>query len=88
MLDTHLKELHASLPPSTALIIFTGHSDPRAMAALGQRKAKFDNELKSGKKPEDIPREEWWTAADGRALEEETGKARRGLAFLCLKAET
>ncbi|KAF8526629.1 hypothetical protein BU17DRAFT_74141 [Hysterangium stoloniferum] len=86
-LNTRLQTLHAALPPRTALIIFTGHSDPRAMAGLGQRKTKFENELKAGKKPEDIPKEEWWTAADGRALEEETGKARRGLAFICLKAE-
>jgi len=58
------------------------------MATLGQRKTKFENEIKAGKKPEDIPKEEGWSAADGRLLEEETGKARRGLAFLCLKAET
>jgi len=87
-LNTRLQTLHAALPPRTALVLFTGHSDPRAMAALGQRKAKFENELKAGKEAEDIPKEEWWTAADGRALEEETGKARRGLAFICLKGET
>lgn len=57
------------------------------MASLSQRKTKFENDLRAGKRPEDIPKEEGWTAADGRALEEETAKARRGLAFLCLKSE-
>ncbi|KIJ42385.1 hypothetical protein M422DRAFT_31336 [Sphaerobolus stellatus SS14] len=86
-LNGRLAKLFAALPPRTALIIFSGHSDPRSMASLAQRKTKFENELRAGKKPDNIPKEEWWTAADGRAIEEETGKARRGLAFLCLKSE-
>ncbi|KAF8590757.1 ribonuclease H-like protein [Ramaria rubella] len=87
-LNTRLKTLHTALPPRTALILFSGHSDPRTMASLGQRKTKFENDVRAGRRPEEIPKEDGWTAADGRSLEEETGKARRGLAFLCLKAET
>ncbi|GJJ10086.1 hypothetical protein Clacol_004312 [Clathrus columnatus] len=86
-LDRRLKTLHQALPPRTALILFSGHSDPRTMASLSQRKAKFENDLRSGIAPDDIPKEERWTASDARALEEETAKARRGLAFLCLKRE-
>lgn len=58
------------------------------MASLNQRKTKFENDIRAGKNPEDISKEEGcgWTASDARALEEETAKARRGLAFLCLKA--
>lgn len=57
------------------------------MANLGQRKTSFENELRAGRKPEEIPKERGWTTAEGRALEEETAKARQGLAFLCLKTE-
>lgn len=57
------------------------------MASLGQRKTKFENLVRAGRIPEDISKEEGWTAADGRALEEETAKARQGLAFICLKVE-
>ncbi|KAF8530788.1 hypothetical protein JB92DRAFT_3081178 [Gautieria morchelliformis] len=86
-LNTRLQSLHAALPPRTALLLFGGHSDPRSMASLGQQKAKFENEVRSGRPPEEIPKENGWTTAEGRALEEETGRARQGLAFLCLKAE-
>lgn len=84
-LDTQLKTLHAALPPRTALIIFTGHSDPRRMAALNQRKSAFETALRNGKKPEDMERETWWTMVDGRELEEEVEKAKRGLLFLGVK---
>lgn len=57
------------------------------MANLGQRKAKFENELRAGRRTEDMPKDISWTTSDGRALDEETAKARQGLAFLCLKAE-
>jgi len=50
LLNMLLKKVHAALPPRTALVIFTGHSDPRRMSLLNMRK----NALKSGKMPEDI----------------------------------
>ncbi|KAG9316877.1 hypothetical protein JVU11DRAFT_2953 [Chiua virens] len=40
---------------------------------------------RAGKKPTDMDRSEWWTASDGRALEEEVEKAKRGLLFLGIK---
>lgn len=84
-LDGHLKELYAALPPRTALMIFTGHSDPRRMAELNARKATFENALRQGKSLEDVGKEQWWTSADGRTLEEEVEKAKRGLLFLGIK---
>ncbi|KII92706.1 hypothetical protein PLICRDRAFT_155437 [Plicaturopsis crispa FD-325 SS-3] len=84
-LNTHLKALHASLPPRTALLIFTGHSDPRRMAMLNARKSAFETSLRSGKTPEDIGRDNWWTSVDARELEEEVEKAKRGLLFLSIK---
>jgi len=84
-LDEHLVALYTSLPARTAVIIFTGHSDPRRMSALNARKSAFESAIKSGKKAEDIDRSEWWTASDGRELEEEVEKAKRGLLFLGIK---
>ncbi|KAF8971279.1 hypothetical protein BDZ97DRAFT_1914265 [Flammula alnicola] len=85
-LDKHLKTLHASLPPRTALVIFTGHSDPRKMSILNARKNAFESALKSGKTPEEIrPLGLTWSATDGRDLEEAVELARRGLLFLGIK---
>ncbi|KAF8840863.1 ribonuclease H-like protein [Paxillus ammoniavirescens] len=84
-LDEHLVALYTSLPARTAVVIFTGHSDPRRMSALNARKSAFESAIKSGKKAEDIDRSEWWTASDGRELEEEVEKAKRGLLFLGIK---
>ncbi|TFK84802.1 ribonuclease H-like protein [Polyporus arcularius HHB13444] len=84
-LDAQLRELYAALPARTAVVIFTGHSDPRRMAELNARKAAFENALKMGKNAEDIEKESRWTSADGRELEEEVEKAKRGLLFLGVK---
>jgi RNA exonuclease 1 len=40
-LDEQLTTLHAALPPRTTFILFSGHSDPRAMSALAARRAQF-----------------------------------------------
>jgi RNA exonuclease 1 len=84
-LNTQLTELHRSLPPRTAMIIFTGHSDPRRMTALNARKSAFEAALRSGKTTEDIGKDMWWTSTDARGLEEEVEKAKRGLLFLGIK---
>ncbi|PPR07234.1 hypothetical protein CVT24_010171 [Panaeolus cyanescens] len=85
-LNSHLKSIHASLPSRTALIIFTGHSDPRKMSMLNQRKSAFENGLKSGKTMEQMRTEGIvWTTGDARELEESVERARRGLMFLGVK---
>jgi len=86
-LNTHLKILQDSLPSRTALIVFTGHSDPRRMSALNMRKSVFDTAYKSGgKTPEELAQDGiTWSASDGRELEEEVELARRGLLFLGVK---
>lgn len=84
-LNAHLTSLYAALPPRTALIIFTGHSDPRRMATLNVRKSTFESAIRGGKKAEDMDKSEWWTSADGRELEEEVEHAKRGLLFLGIK---
>ncbi|OJA14787.1 hypothetical protein AZE42_12824 [Rhizopogon vesiculosus] len=84
-LNNQLITLYASLPPRTAFIIFTGHSDPRRMASLNGRKSAFESAIRSGKNAEYMDKTDWWTASDGRELEEEVEKAKRGLLFLGVK---
>lgn len=84
-LDSRLCRLYDGLPPRTALIVFTGHSDPRKMASLNARKNTFEAALRSGKGTEDLDSEHRWTSADSRALEEEVERAKRGLLFLGIK---
>lgn len=85
-LTTHLKTLHSALPARTALLIFTGHSDPRRMASLNARKTAFETALRNGKSPEDAGTEGGrWTTSDGRDLEEAVELAKRGLLFLGIK---
>lgn len=84
-LNEQLVTLYTSLPARTAVVIFTGHSDPRRMASLNARKIAFESAIKGGKKAEEIDRSEWWTASDGRELEEVVERARRGMLFLGIK---
>ncbi|KAK0433575.1 ribonuclease H-like domain-containing protein [Armillaria borealis] len=84
-LNAHLKALHSALPSRTALIIFTGHSDPRRMAALNARKAAFETAIRSGKPSDGLQPEERWTAAHVRELESAVEVTKRGLLFLGVK---
>lgn len=84
-LNERLSTLHAALPSRTALILFTGHGDPRTMAALNARKGAFDQALRMGVSPGDLTEGQKWTNADVRQLEEAVELARRGLLFLCIK---
>ncbi|KAF5381153.1 hypothetical protein D9757_009449 [Collybiopsis confluens] len=47
-MSEHLKTIHAAVPPRTALLIFTGHSDPRRMSELSKRKAAFETAIRKG----------------------------------------
>ena len=41
-LNERLKTIYSALPARAALLIFTGHGDPRAMAELNRRRVKFE----------------------------------------------
>jgi len=82
-MNAKLKTLHAALPSRTAFILFSGHSDPRQMAALNARKSVFETALRNGK---EIGLDERWTSMNGRDLEEAVEKAKRGLLFLGVKS--
>lgn len=85
-LDHQLRQLYAALPARTALVLFTGHADPRRMSELNARKSAFEGALRMVKNVEELGPESRWTTADGRELEEEVEKAKRGLLFLGVKA--
>lgn len=91
-LNSHLTIIHATLPPRTAFVVFTGHSDPRPMVALQARKTAFENAVRAlqmtSKQPlnaSSVPEGVRWTTADARDLEEAVERARKGLLFLSLK---
>lgn len=86
-MNAYLKTIFGALPSRTALIIFTGHSDPRRMAALTARKNAFETAIKTGRVNEEtgLKPEERWTSAHVRELEEAVERAKRGLLFLGLK---
>jgi len=83
-LNQQLTKLHNSLPPLTALIIFTGHSDPRAMVQLQAKKLRFDQLWKTVKQSE-ISLEDRWMESDDRKLLDEVERCRFGLSFYCVK---
>ena len=63
----------------TAVVLFTGHSDPRRTAPPKARLVAFASMIKSRKKAEEMDLSEW-SASDGRALEE-VEMAKRELLF-------
>ncbi|KAI0061326.1 ribonuclease H-like protein [Artomyces pyxidatus] len=83
-LDGHLAGLHAALPPRTAFIVFSGHSDPRRMSALNAKKNAFETALRAGRTGEEVD-SEMWSSREARELEEEVEKAKRGLVFVSVK---
>ncbi|KAI9508061.1 hypothetical protein F5148DRAFT_1284472 [Russula earlei] len=51
-LEAHLTALHAAFPPRTAFLLFSGHSDPRAMSALAARRAEHQaRQMQNGSAP-------------------------------------
>lgn len=83
-LNEQIKAIYQSLPPRTALVLFTGHSDPRRMGELLTKKNKFDRLWKSVK-PEDIAAEDKFMADEERELQEQAEKAKAGMAFFACK---
>lgn len=82
--NSQIRTFTSSLPPCTALIIYTGCSDPRPLGALNKRKAVWDAKIRSGIMNDAIPEEERWTSKDGEMLEKACEAAKAGLAFFCV----
>ncbi|KAK9773670.1 putative Exonuclease domain-containing protein [Seiridium cardinale] len=83
-LTARLKHIHESLPPCTALIIFSGSGDPREMSRLQAQQSQFKREYNT-------PGSKWdqlsvkWTDAEDQALKKAVGMARNGIGFIGVK---
>jgi RNA exonuclease 1 len=90
-LNDHLTTLHAALPPRTALLLFSGHSDPRSMSTLAARRAEYQVSQQGKESGSAAAAAEIeggtvrWSTADDRALEEAVVRARMGLLFVGVK---
>ena len=91
-LNDHLTTLHAALPPRTALLLFSGHSDPRSMSTLAARRAEYQasqqgkqSDSSSSAADGSATATVRWSTADDRALEEAVVRARMGLLFVGVK---
>jgi len=93
LLNSHLSTIWTALPPRTAMVLFTGHGDPRKMVSLQRQKAAWDaaiarKSLATAQGPVTLNPEDkdlTWTAGDARSLEDAAELAKRGLLFLAIK---
>ncbi|BEI88426.1 uncharacterized protein CcaverHIS019_0111440 [Cutaneotrichosporon cavernicola] len=84
--DARLTRLHESLPLNSALVVLTGHADPRPMLLLAARQRRFEAAYSAANGDTGaIPAEDRWTTADDRDLEAATAEARQGMAFFCVR---
>ncbi|KAF7546958.1 hypothetical protein G7Z17_g8061 [Cylindrodendrum hubeiense] len=83
-LTERLTRIHASLPPCTAFIIYSGSGDPREMARLQQVQAQWRKEYNTpGKKWDELSVK--WTDVEEQALKAAARKARSGIGFVNVK---
>jgi RNA exonuclease 1 len=97
-LNAQLTALHAALPPRTAFLLVSGHSDPRGMSALAARRAQYQASQNQNQNHgtatstgtdttgTDVSAPLRWSTADDRALEEAVVRARMGLLFVGVKS--
>ncbi|RXK42114.1 hypothetical protein M231_00471 [Tremella mesenterica] len=83
--NNRLNTLHSSLPPDTAFILMTGHSNPLPMLQLSEKRQKWERLVKSLGNIDDVPKDERWMLEDDRELESAVSQAREGMAFFCVK---
>lgn len=84
-LTSHIISLHASLPPCTLLIIYSGTGDPRPMARLQRQHDRFRRLYKKqGKKWDELAPEDRWTDTEEQALRFALEKARSGCGLMCI----
>ncbi|MDI1491257.1 MAG: hypothetical protein OHK93_002465 [Ramalina farinacea] len=85
-LISHITSIHASLPPCTLLMIYSGTGDPRPMARLQHQHDRFRRLYKKeGKKWDELAPEDRWTDYEEQALKFAVEKARGGCGLMCIK---
>ncbi|KAG9245563.1 hypothetical protein BJ878DRAFT_500993 [Calycina marina] len=81
-LSARIAEIHASLPPCTALIVYSGNGDPREMSRMNAMRQQFRREYKV-KKWDQLSVK--WTDDEEQELKRATAAARNGIAFMTVK---
>ncbi|KAL7424365.1 hypothetical protein Q5752_000047 [Cryptotrichosporon argae] len=93
-LDARLDRIHSALPKNAALVVLTGHGDPRRMLELVARRGRWERSLREHGIRDDAgaaagptdERRERWSTEDERELEAAVALAREGMAFFCVKS--
>ena len=83
-LNSHLETLYESLPPNTAMLLWTGHGNQKEMRKLQAKKRQYQIDYQT-KKWNEI--ESSWTDKDNQNLLKATELARAGAAFILLKTD-
>jgi RNA exonuclease 1 len=89
-LDVHRTALDAALPPGTALVLFSGHSDPHSISPLAARRVGYQARYQrepggSAAAAGDEGSTVRWSTVDDRGLDEEVVRARMGLLLVGIK---
>lgn len=84
-LDDRLTRLHAALPRNTALVLLSGHADPKPMLQLAAKRQKWERLMKELGSAQGIQGEDRWLAEDDREMERRVAEAREGMGFFCVK---
>ncbi|KAI4175269.1 MAG: hypothetical protein LQ343_001805 [Gyalolechia ehrenbergii] len=78
---SHIRDVRASLPPCTLLVVYTGTGDPRELARLQQMQRTYKREYKVKKWDELSVK---WTDTEEQAMKQACKKARQGLGFVTI----
>ena len=79
---THIQEIYDSLPPCTALIVFSGSGDPRELGEMQAMQQKFKEEYRVKKWDELSVR---WTDEEEQKLRTACEVARKGVGLIAVK---
>jgi len=79
---THITDIYAALPPCTAFIVYSGHSDMTEVMRLQALQQQFKSEYATKKWDELTVR---WTDEESQALRQAVKKARQGVGFVVVK---
>lgn len=82
-LSRRLARIYDALPPCTAVIVYSGSGDPRAMGRLQKMQAQWRKEYNAGVKWDELSVQ--WTDVEDQELRRAVQKARAGIGFLCVK---
>ncbi|KAL9021910.1 MAG: hypothetical protein Q9185_000924 [Variospora sp. 1 TL-2023] len=78
---SNIRNIHASLPPCTLFVVYTGTGDPRELARLQQMQRTYKQEYKVKKWDELSVK---WTDTEAQAMRKACKKARQGLGFVTI----